>query len=153
MRFLVTGSIRSDSGPRRILTGALLFLLLFTVAHFAREWNSVGYSPNLIQKNLGGEFSTQAILLLEDLHIDLVLFGMSLLFIGSVLYQVRGSRALRNGVFSLLSGLILLYVATRFLVPLAHIFAYLVALLFYVVHLMMALVLLWILTDLYRGRS
>ena len=152
MRFLVTGSIRSDHGPRRILTGALIFFLLFTAAHFAREWSSVGYSPRLIQENLGGDFSTQAILLLEDLHIDLVLFGMALLFIGSVLYQVRGSRQLRNGIFSTLSGLILAYVAVRFLVPLGSIFAYIVVGLYFTVHILMAGVLIWILTDLYRGR-
>ncbi|HBS03367.1 MAG TPA: hypothetical protein DEA96_00275 [Leptospiraceae bacterium] len=153
MRFLVTGSIRSDHGPRRILTGALIFFLLFTGAHFAREWSSVGYTPQRIQENLGGEFSTQAILLLEDLHIDLVLFGMALLFIGSVLYQVRGSRNFRNGIFTTLSGLILAYVAVRFLVPLGAIFSYLVAALYFLVHALLAGVLIWILTDLYRGKA
>lgn len=151
MRFLVTGSIRSESGPRRILTGAIVFFLLFTLAHFAREWNSTGYSPDLVIQNLGGEdFSSQAVLLLEDLHIDLVLFGMALLFIGSVLYQVRGSRDLRNGVFLSLSVSVLFYILVRFLVPLASWMAYAVVLLFFLVHLFLLGVLIWILVDLYR---
>ncbi|MCB1138767.1 MAG: hypothetical protein KDK23_08430 [Leptospiraceae bacterium] len=152
MRFLVTGSIRSDNGPRTILTGALIFFLLFTLAHFAREWNSTGATPAEVQASLGQEdFSTQAILLLEDLHIDLVLFGMALLFIGSVLYQVRGSRRLRNGIFLTLSTLILLYIVSRFLVPLNEFMAYPVVALFYGVHTLMFGTLLWILQDLYRS--
>ena len=153
MRFLVTGSIRSDNGPRKILTGALIFFHLFTAAHFAREWSSVGYSPAQVNENLGGEFSSQAVLLLEDLHIDLVLFGMALLFIGSVLYQIRGSRTLRNGIFLGLSVLILVYIAARFLVPLSGVFAYAVVFLYFSVHAMLAGVLIWILVDLYRGNG
>jgi hypothetical protein len=137
-----------------ILTGALLLFLLFTMAHFAREWFTTGPTPDIIFENLGQlGFAEQAILLLEDLHIDLVLFSMALLFIGSVLFQTRGSLHLKMRIYLVLSASIVLYIAARFLVPLGMGFAYSVAVLYYGVHLLLAFIFLWLLLDLYRGNT
>lgn len=130
-----------------------MFFLLFTAAHFAREWNATGHSPETVTANLTGQgFADQAILLLEDLHIDLVLFGMFLLFVGSVLFQVRGSKTAKNAIFIALAVGILLYIVCRFLVPLGSLFAIAVTGLFYAVHAAMVVILLWLLLDLYRGQ-
>ncbi len=97
MKFLITGSLRSDRGPRAILTCALIFLALFTVAHLLRETQSSGLTPAAFAQNLhepGAVFSIRTpppgfVAILEDLHIDLFLFGLMNLFLGAVLYQIR----------------------------------------------------------------
>ncbi len=97
MKFIVTGSIQSSRGPRLIVSCALIFIILFIAAHAVREIQATGFYPAQIRENLGGE-GKSFVLILEDLHIDIFLFSMALLFLFSILYQTGLSIAAKNSL-------------------------------------------------------
>lgn len=142
MKFLITGSLRSDRGPRWILTCALIFLALFAAAHLLREAGSSGLSPAAFAANLhepGAEFTLTTpppgfLAMLEDLHIDLFLFGLLNLFLGAVLYQIRLPSGAKQAFLYTLSISALLFTFGRgltFFTPLGAWPAYLSGLVFY----------------------
>ena len=139
MKFFITGAVRSPAGPRRILTYALLFLLFFLVAHGIREFAQVGSSPAAIRRNLAGSpppsdvrpappggvvNAPGFIVLLEDLHVDLFLYSLVSLFLGSLVIQARLSPGWKKFWVLFLFAAPLCYAgfkpATRYLPILAH---------------------------------
>ncbi len=117
MKFLVTGGARSPAGPRQVLTFALTFLLLFVIAHGIREANTTGIFPADVVKSLHGEGGTpraeSALLVLEDLHVDLVLFSMIFLFLGSLVIQAQMSFFQKKLTLFVLFVLLLVNFASR----------------------------------------
>ncbi len=121
MKFLITGSLRSDRGPRALITLSLVLFLCFTLAHALREFGSTGFVPEAVAASLYGgphrdlsfaEAPPGFIAILEDLHMDLFFFGLLALFLSSVLYQVRMRAAAKRALIYAL-----------FLFPLGHIAA------------------------------
>ena len=178
MKFLITGAIRSASGPRRLLTFTLLFLVLFVITHGLREYYHSGVTPAQIRVNLFGLKSAapgsevamgsppSPLLILEDLHIDLLLYSLTLLFLGSVFLQTRAPLPLKMRLFTLLSILALIYVLARS-APLhsvlgswivsretyLHFFAWIVSGGYFLFHGGLVLTLLYSLVDLYRDAT
>lgn len=94
MKFLVTGSIRSDRGPRLIVSLTLVGFFLFFLAYWLREFDAMGFWPGrMIEsvRGIGAEEGRSAILMLEDLHVDLLSHSVLLLFLVSLLFQLPTS--------------------------------------------------------------
>jgi hypothetical protein len=166
MKFLITGSIHSARGPRLILTCALVFFLFFTGAHLAREAGSTGLAPDNVVANLyGGETRSLPALddvrepppgflaLLEDLHMDLFFFGLVGLFLGAVLYQVRAAPGTKRGLIYALFLFPLGFTCARGLTFFWRPAAWLVLPTAVGTYATIALIVGWILWDLYRTRA
>ena len=103
MKFLVTGSIRSNRGPRLIIALSLLAFLLFFAAYWAREFINLGFWPGDIQAAVrGGQMGVDPgrglVLMLEDLHIDFLTNAVLLLFLTSLLFQLPHSLFIKKGL-------------------------------------------------------
>ncbi|MBI3394468.1 MAG: hypothetical protein HY042_01395 [Spirochaetia bacterium] len=93
------------------------------------------------------------LLLLEDIHIDLVLFSMTILFLGSLLFQAKLRQGAKRTWIMLVSISALAYVLTRPLVIFAPITAPLVTISGLLLHLSLFAVMIIILVDLYGKRA
>lgn len=158
MKFLVTGSLRDRSGPRRLVALTLLLFLAFTGAHFARELWATGLSTQEVRRNLHGaragepgqlQAPRSPLMVFEDLHVDLFLHSMVFLFLGSLLVQSRLPRAARSGSVLSLFALALVYVSARIATAFAPGFAVLVGPLAIGYHLLVVAAILFVLYDLY----
>jgi hypothetical protein len=101
VKFLVTGSIRSNRGPRLIVALSLLAFLLFFAAYWAREFVTIGFWPADIQAAIRGndlDTGRGLVLMLEDLHIDLLTNAVLLMFLTSLLFQLPHSLTLKKGL-------------------------------------------------------
>lgn len=124
MKFLVTGTLRSKSGPRRLCALTLLLFLAFAAVHFAREFYATGLAPAEVRRNLYGTPMGEAgllqsprspLMILEDLHVDLLLYSVLFLFIGSLLVQSRFGPIIRKVGLGSFFFLILSYLVARIL--------------------------------------
>ncbi len=117
MKFLITGSIRSARGPRLIVTFTLIFLLLFLAAHGLRDIQQTGYYPSEIQASLfrgnAPGKSRSFLIVLEDLHIDLLLYSIVLLFVTSLLNECGLGRGMKTALMVLLFSSTLIYALSR----------------------------------------
>ena len=98
MKFLITGQLRSARGPRRIISFSLLFFFLFLCAHAFREIAVYGITPAEIATVIYGSAEAPAArglkAALEDVHLDIFLYSLVLLFLDSLYYQVPPARRL-----------------------------------------------------------
>lgn len=154
MKFLITGGARSPSGPRQVLTFALFFLLLFVVIHGFREANTTGVFPAEIAKNLHGETDTpaarSALLVLEDLHVDLLLFSMLYLFIGSLVIQAQMSFPQKKLTLVIVFVVLLVNFASRPATAVLPGFAFVVSVSAVVLHLLLSALIIFLMLDLYK---
>ncbi len=97
MRFFTTGNLHSSKGPRSILGMTLVMLLLFVFAHSIREGLHLGIGLDLemslshISEALHGIpslGSRSLITVIEDLHIDLFLLSLTILFLGAIFFHL-----------------------------------------------------------------
>jgi len=79
MKFLITGDIGSRKGPRKIITILLLFFLLFMILRLWRELLQIETYT----------VGSSAVAALEEAHIDLFLYSIIFLVLGSVFYQIE----------------------------------------------------------------
>ena len=162
MKFLITGSVRSNRGPRLILTLALFSFLFFLFLHFVREAGSTGFLPTSVQNNLYAgpdtnlALNAQAppgfLMVLEDLHIDLFLFALLALFVGSLLYQARAAESIKRLLIYLIFALPLAFIAARALAFFYEWAAYLVLPAAAGTYLCTVGTIVFVLWDLYRTR-
>ncbi len=100
MKFLITGKLNEARGPRRITTLAIVFFAFFILAHIFREINAYGITPEEIAASFHGQAGEPAArswkVLLEEIHIDSILYALVLLFLDSVLYQTPPPRTARR---------------------------------------------------------
>lgn len=120
MRFFITGTLQSKHGPRQILTGALFLLLLFVFSYAAKEFLRLGFTPESIAAELHRSmpFGERSMLSLwEELHIDLLVFSMLMLLLGSLVYHLPYAQKTKSILFGSMVGIVMLY-------PLAKILTY-----------------------------
>ena len=164
MKFLVTGTLREKSGLRRLTALTLLLFLAFTAAHFAREVLSTGLLPAEVRRNLHGvragdtgqlQTPKSPLIVFEDLHVDLLLHTMVLLFVCSLLAQSRFSKRLRDTAVPALFVLVLLYEGARMATVFLPGFSYAVGALTLAYHAALTLAIVLVLVDLFapRGRG
>lgn len=158
MKFLVTGTLRDRTGLRRLVALTLLLFLAFTAAHFTREVLATGLSPAEVRRNLHGiragetgqlQAPKSPLIVFEDLHVDLLLHTMVLLFVCSLMGQSRYGRRTRDTATVALFGLLLLYEAARMTTVFAPGFAYTVGTLTILYHACLTLAILLMLIDLF----
>ena len=116
MKFFITGNLQSKRGPRLILALALFMLLLFVIVHAIREGLQIGYSIAAITKELYTATKLNIITplsIIEDLHINLLLFAMVLLLIGGLLYHLPLHLFYKHFIFFTLNLLVLVYLAAK----------------------------------------
>ena len=116
MKFLITGSIQSERGPRKILTFTIVLLVFFLFAHSVREIGTTGFFPSDIQASLyaGNETPARSLLMvIEDLHTDLLLISMTILFLGSLLYQCSLAQRTRSIVLNVSFFFAVVYLLSR----------------------------------------
>ncbi|GIX42493.1 MAG: hypothetical protein KatS3mg129_2226 [Leptospiraceae bacterium] len=95
MKFLVTGNIRSNQGPRNVIVFAYVFFLLFIISNFYLHFINTSFSYKEFLKLIEPSFTLR----LEELHINLFLFGMYFLFTLAMLYQTKFSLKKKNLLF------------------------------------------------------
>lgn len=115
MKFLITGKIHQSRGPRAILTLALLFIALFVAAHFLRDALTLGLSPERIARNAdpGITGADRIAALLEELHVDLFLYAMTLLTVSASLFELRLSASTKKFVVYAMHGFVLAALTAR----------------------------------------
>lgn len=118
MKFLITGSLRTARGPRYLITMYLVCSLLFLLLRFYLDLVSNSVPAEFLSMR---DFRMQEpppgfLPLFEDLHIDLFLFSLLDLVLGTLLLQNRLlNRTYQLTATYLVFGAALLYIAIRFL--------------------------------------
>jgi len=97
MKFLITGTVRSNQGPRKIILFTYVLFFLFIISNFYLNLTRISFDYNEFIQLLEPSFTIR----LEELHINLFLFGMYFLFNFAMLYQTRFSISLKNIIFFL----------------------------------------------------
>jgi hypothetical protein len=85
MKFLVTGTVRSKQGPRKIILFTYFLFFLFILSNFYLYYINTSFIYEKFIQLLEPSFSIR----LEELHINLFLFGMYFLFSFAMLYQTK----------------------------------------------------------------
>ncbi|KAB2933467.1 MAG: hypothetical protein F9K24_06355 [Leptonema illini] len=146
MKFFITGTIRSEKGPRAILTFTLLFFLVFLAMNVALLFAQTGLLPSQIAEL----HEPSTVMRLERTHVQLFLFTLVYVITASIFFQTRiGPGAKR---FGLLAGALLtfFYVVSYPLLLTADawpVYSYSIASI--TVHLWYALLIAYLLFDLY----
>lgn len=158
MKFLVTGSLRDRGGIRRLTALTLLLFLAFTAAHFTREVLSTGLSSDEVRSNLHGiragemgqlQAPKSPLIVFEDLHVDLLLHSMVLLFVSSLLAQSRFGKPRTDAAIIALFALVVAYESARMLTVFVPAAAYAVGPLTIAYHGALTCAILAALFDLY----
>lgn len=117
MRFFITGQVNSKKGPRQILIFCLIFLLLFILSHFIREMLHLGMTTASILHSTYESMQMGLIsisIILEELHMLFFFFGLAIIFIGSIWYQLPIALRYKNAFFISLILSFLIYSVMKF---------------------------------------
>jgi len=72
MKFLITGTVRSNQGPRKIILFTYVLFFLFIISNFYLNITRISFDYNEFIQLLDPSFTIR----LDELHINLFLFGM-----------------------------------------------------------------------------
>ncbi len=92
MKFLITGSVRSDKGPKKIIVFTYIFFLFFILSNLYLSIMNTSFNFQEFLSLLEPSFTIR----LETVHIQLFLFLMFFLFNFAMLYQTKFSIKTKN---------------------------------------------------------
>lgn len=95
MKFLLVKDLKSDRHFKPIITGLLLFTLLYLTADIFVKYNSLGVTPTKLTATLFGNEEEyldpmQTSVFLENWHMEIFFMMMILLSLGAVFVRVCG---------------------------------------------------------------
>jgi hypothetical protein len=146
MKFFITGTIRSEKGPRAILTFTLLFFLVFLSMNVILLYVQTGLLPSQII-NL---HEPSTVMRLERTHVQLFLFTLVYVISASIFFQTRIRPGFKR--FGLLFGalLTLLYIISYPLLIMTDVWlVYLYSIAVIAVHVWYTALIAYLLYDLY----
>lgn len=146
MKFFITGTIRSEKGPRAILTFTLLFFLVFLAMNVALLFAQTGLLPSQIAEL----HEPSTVMRLERTHVQLFLFTLVYVISASIFFQTRIGPGFKR--FGLFAGALLTFfyiVSYPLLLTADALPVYLYSIATIAVHLWYALLIGYLLYDLY----